>query len=162
MNRFTTLIASPVGPLRIVVDATYRLEAIHFHGDRVRAYDAVESRPRCAHVVRQLDEYFRGDRSCFDCELVLDGTPFQCRVWRELISIPYGRTTSYGELARRIGRPRAMRAVGQANGANRIPIVIPCHRVIASGGGLGGFGVGLDIKRTLLEIEGALPIATAG
>jgi methylated-DNA-[protein]-cysteine S-methyltransferase len=92
----------------------------------------------------------------FDLPLQPKGTPFQHQVWRELRSIPYGRTISYGELARRLGRPSAQRAVGAANGRNPLPIVIPCHRVIGSDGTLTGYAGGLGIKRRLLEIEGVL------
>ncbi|MGP0032550.1 MAG: methylated-DNA--[protein]-cysteine S-methyltransferase [Acidimicrobiales bacterium] len=101
----------------------------------------------------QLDEYFAGARTRFDVPLELDGTAFQQEVWRELSRIPYGETISYGELARRVGRPKGPRAVGQANGKNPIPIIVPCHRVVASSG-IGGYGGGLRMKRTLLAVEG--------
>ena len=104
-------------------------------------------------VRQQLDEYFSGERTCFDLELELSGTDFQKQVWLELARIPYGRTISYGELARRIGNPKASRAVGLANGKNPIPIIIPCHRVIGKNGKLTGFGGGLDVKAYLLELE---------
>jgi methylated-DNA-[protein]-cysteine S-methyltransferase len=104
-------------------------------------------------AVRQLREYFAGKRRDFDLPLAPEGTTFQRRVWRELQAIPYGETISYGELARRVGNPKASRAVGSANGKNQIPIVIPCHRVIASDGGLGGFGGGLPVKEKLLALE---------
>jgi len=103
----------------------------------------------------QLEEYFAGKRTEFDLPLELDGTAFQKDVWLALADIPYGKTISYAELANMVGRPSAFRAVGQANGANPIPIVLPCHRVIASGGGIGGYGGGLDMKRQLLALEGA-------
>jgi methylated-DNA-[protein]-cysteine S-methyltransferase len=106
-----------------------------------------------AEAVRQLREYFAGKRREFDLPLAPEGTAFQRRVWRELQAIPYGETISYGELARRVGNPKASRAVGSANGKNQIPIVIPCHRVIASDGGLGGFGGGLPVKAKLLALE---------
>ena len=104
-------------------------------------------------VVRQLREYFAGQRAEFDLPLAPEGTVFQRSVWRQLQEIPYGETISYGELARRVGNPKASRAVGSANGANPLPIVIPCHRVIAGDGSLGGFGGGLPTKQTLLELE---------
>jgi methylated-DNA-[protein]-cysteine S-methyltransferase len=107
-------------------------------------------------AARQLDAYFAGDRRAFDLPLALAGTPFQLRVWGEVRRIPYGTTLSYRELARRIGRPAAVRAVGAANGATPVPIVIPCHRVVGSDGSLTGYGGGLDRKRALLELEGAL------
>ena len=106
-----------------------------------------------AETRRQLDEYFAGERKEFDLPLHLSGTDFQVQVLEELQRIPYGETTSYGAIAKRIGRPRAMRAVGAANGRNPIPIVIPCHRVIGSGGDLTGFGGGLDTKAALLRLE---------
>jgi methylated-DNA-[protein]-cysteine S-methyltransferase len=102
----------------------------------------------------QLEEYFSGRRRQFDLPLELAGTDFQRRVWLALAEIPFGETVSYAELAMTVGRPQAYRAVGQANGANPIPIVLPCHRVLASGGGLGGYGGGLPMKRRLLELEG--------
>ncbi|MDH3751864.1 MAG: methylated-DNA--[protein]-cysteine S-methyltransferase [Gammaproteobacteria bacterium] len=101
----------------------------------------------------QLEEYFSGNRKDFDLPLNLSGTEFQVRVLEELQRIPYGETTSYGDIARRIGRPKAMRAVGAANGRNPIPIIIPCHRVIGSSGDLTGFGGGLDTKEALLRLE---------
>ena len=102
---------------------------------------------------RQLHEYFSGERREFELPLQLSGTDFQVRVLEELQRIPYGETRSYGEIAKRIGRPGAMRAVGAANGRNPIPIVIPCHRVIGSTGDLTGFGGGLDTKEALLRLE---------
>ena len=104
-------------------------------------------------AIRQLRDYFAGRRTGFDLPLAPEGTPFQRAVWRQLQDIPYGATISYGELARRVGNPKASRAVGSANGANPIPIVIPCHRVIAADGKLGGFGGGLPVKRALLALE---------
>lgn len=104
-------------------------------------------------TARQLREYFAGTRAEFDLPLAAAGTPFQRTVWRQLQQIPYGETISYGELARRVGNPKASRAVGSANGANPLPIVIPCHRVIAGNGTLGGFGGGLPTKQALLALE---------
>jgi methylated-DNA-[protein]-cysteine S-methyltransferase len=101
----------------------------------------------------QLREYFAGDRKEFDLPLKLSGTEFQVSVLEALQDIPYGETTSYGEIARRIGRPKAVRAVGAANGRNPIPIVVPCHRVIGATGDLTGFGGGLDTKEALLRLE---------
>lgn len=106
----------------------------------------------------QLDEYFAGVRTSFSLPLAPQGTAFQLSVWRALADIPYGETITYGELARRVGRPAAFRAVGQANGANPLPIVYPCHRVVAAGGRLGGYGGGLETKRRLLALEGATPL----
>ena len=103
---------------------------------------------------KELQEYFRGERRDFDLPLAPAGTPFQQRVWQELCRIPYGHTASYGEIARRIGLPKGPRAIGQANHRNPIPILIPCHRVIAAQGAPGGYGGGLDIKIRLLKLEG--------
>ena len=104
-------------------------------------------------VREQLHEYFAGERKDFDLPLSLSGTEFQLQVLEELQRIPYGETTSYGDIAKRIGRPKAVRAVGAANGRNPIPIIVPCHRVIGSGGDLTGFGGGLDTKEALLRLE---------
>jgi len=104
----------------------------------------------------QLQEYFDGRRRSFDLPLAPLGTEFQLQVWHALASIPYGRTVSYADMARQIGRPTAMRAVGAANGRNPLPIVLPCHRVIGADGSLTGFGGGLPAKQFLLQLEGAL------
>jgi methylated-DNA-[protein]-cysteine S-methyltransferase len=108
-------------------------------------------------AARQLDEYFARKRSSFDLPLSLSGTDFQRQVWLTLAEIPYGETISYAELARWVGRPQAFRAVGQANGANPIPVVLPCHRVIAADGSIGGYGGGLAVKRLLLALEADAP-----
>ena len=110
--------------------------------------------PLLCRAEKELQEYFRGERRVFDLPVAPAGTPFQQRVWQELCRIPYGRTASYGEIARRVGRPKGPRAIGQANHRNPIPILIPCHRVIAAYGALGGYGGGLDIKIRLLKLEG--------
>ncbi len=112
-----------------------------------------DGRARLAEPVRQLRAYFAGDLRRFDLPLAPKGTPFQQRVWQELLTIGYGETISYGELARRIGKPTGSRAVGLANGANPISIVIPCHRVIGSTGKLTGYGGGLKNKEWLLALE---------
>jgi len=104
-------------------------------------------------VSTQLDEYFAGQRTTFDVAMNLEGTDFQRRVWAELSAIPYGETISYGELARRIGNPKASRAVGSANGRNPVAVIVPCHRVIAGDGSLGGYGGGPERKVHLLELE---------
>lgn len=126
--------------------------AAHFACDtqshRLPLHDVIES---------QLGAYFAGDLREFSLPLEMPGTAFQQTVWRALTAIPYGVTRSYGELAEHIGSSGGQRAVGAANGANRIAIVVPCHRVIESGGGLRGYGGGLDRKRFLLELEGAWP-----
>jgi methylated-DNA-[protein]-cysteine S-methyltransferase len=107
----------------------------------------------------QLEEYFSGNRKTFSVPLAPQGSAFQLGVWKALADIPYGETVTYGDLAARVGRPGASRAVGQANGANPLPIVYPCHRVVAAGEHLGGYGGGLDVKRRLLALEGAVAAA---
>jgi methylated-DNA-[protein]-cysteine S-methyltransferase len=111
---------------------------------------------RCAAVADQLRAYFARERKEFDLPLAPRGTEFQRRVWEELSRIPYGTTVSYAELAARIGRPGAFRAVGRANGTNPIPVILPCHRVIGADGSLTGYGGGMELKRALLALEGVL------
>lgn len=115
--------------------------------------EADAGHPLVRRALAQLREYFAGLRRQFDLPLAPVGSAFQVRVWQALCAIPYGETRSYGELARAIGSPRAARAVGAANGANPIAIVIPCHRVIQSDGGLGGYGGGRELKQFLLDLE---------
>lgn len=152
---------SPVGPL--IVGLTARgLAAVEFERGRVpprrRPDDTwTPSRARTAAAVAQLEEYFSGRRRRFTLPLDLRGTDFQLRCWNALLEIPYGQTITYAELARRVGSPRGFRAVGMANHDNPVAIVVPCHRVLASDGSLGGYGGGLEVKRALLELEGALP-----
>jgi len=105
----------------------------------------------------ELDEYFAGKRQKFDVKIVFAGTVFQNRIWQELLKIPYGKTISYADLAKAAGNPKACRAAGSANGKNPIAILIPCHRVIASNGGMGGYAYGLEAKKQLLELEIILP-----
>ena len=146
--------ATPVGPIILVMREDGVLTHLQFAHRFSPRHDWRESAAPFAQVRRQLDEYFAGVRRSFDVALAPRGTPFQRRVWRALLSIPYGETITYGELARRVGKPRAARAVGAANGANPIAIIIPCHRVVAAGG-IGGYGGGPEIKRELLALEGA-------
>jgi methylated-DNA-[protein]-cysteine S-methyltransferase len=120
-------------------------------------YDVLPDEGRSAEPVRQLAEYFAGERRTLDCPLEPRGTPFQRAVWREVASTPYGQTTTYGELARRLGLPNAHRAVGAANGDNPLPIVVPCHRVVGSNGHLTGYAGGTPMKAWLLALEGVLP-----
>jgi methylated-DNA-[protein]-cysteine S-methyltransferase len=146
---------SPVGRLLVAADAE-GLRYLLFEAGRSEVKPLQgwrEDGSRLAEVVRQLRAYFAGALRSFDLPLAPEGTPFQLRVWRELLAIPYGETISYGELARRIGNPRASRAVGLANGTNPISIVIPCHRVIGSSGRLTGYGGGLRNKEWLLGLE---------
>ena len=110
----------------------------------------------CEEAVRQISEYFAGSRQEFDLPVTMEGTEFQRQVWQELQRIPFGQTVSYGDLARSIGKPSAVRAVGAANGDNPVSIIVPCHRVIGSNGGLTGYGGGLPRKQWLLKHEGGL------
>ena len=155
-----TTIDSPIGPLGLVATEE-GLRAVSWRGEETSVKlpdDMVEdpAHPILHQAAQQLDEYFDGKRTSFDLPLDLRGTPFQVAAWRALGDIPYGSTRSYGEQASLIGRPKAVRAVGQANGRNPVPIVLPCHRVIGANGSLVGFGGGLDLKSQLLEHEGAL------
>lgn len=154
--QFSTTMPSPVGALRIAVDARGHLVRIDFPGRRGPAPGEQVDAARCAHVVAQLREYFAGTRRQFDLEVAMRGTPFQLAAWRALQQIPFGATASYQQQAERIGNKLAMRAVGAANGSNPIPIVVPCHRVIGKDGSLTGFGGGLDTKRWLLAHESAV------
>ncbi len=149
---------SPIGPLTLLGDGV-ALHAILFPVDRAPAQvaqGAREEAPCFASALRQLDEYFAGRRRQFDLPLAPTGTPFQREVWQALQAIPLGETESYAGLAQRIGRPRAVRAVGAANGRNPLPIVIPCHRVIGADGSLTGFAGGLPTKAWLLRHEAGL------
>jgi methylated-DNA-[protein]-cysteine S-methyltransferase len=120
-------------------------------------WDALPDDGRNAAAAAQLAEYARGDRLAFDLPLDPRGTPFQLAVWREVAAVPHGRTATYRDVAGRIGHPAAVRAVGAANGANPLPIVVPCHRVVGADGRLHGYAGGLALKQTLLELEGAVP-----
>jgi methylated-DNA-[protein]-cysteine S-methyltransferase len=148
-----TVVDTPIGPLGLIASDT-ALQGVVFDGGRIRPDG--ES-PVLADAARQLEAYFDGDLIAFDLPLDLNGTDFQEQCWRALATIPYGQTVSYGEQARRLGLGSdKARAVGAANGANPLPIVLPCHRVIGADGSLTGFGGGLHVKRFLLEHEGAL------
>lgn len=160
MTIICTTIDSPVGPL-VIAGSDAGLRAIEFASTRHPvprgAGWAVGTHPVLDLAARQLHEYFDGRRTSFDVPLAPEGTTFQQQVWRTLATIPYGQTISYADLAARVGRPQASRAVGAANGRNPLPIVLPCHRVIGANGALTGFGGGLPTKQFLLELEGALP-----
>jgi methylated-DNA-[protein]-cysteine S-methyltransferase len=152
-------IASPVGPLLLgATDAGLAVLAFghqllaKLHGQRL---EWRESANATAKVRRQLDEYFAGKRREFNLPLDLHGTEFQQRCWDELLRIPYGESRSYAEIARAVGSPHGFRAVGQANHHNPVAIVVPCHRVLAGGRALGGYGGGLSTKAFLLRLEGA-------
>ena len=148
-------LATPIGELLLAGDED-ALSLVGFPEGKLR-YEPepgwIRSEVPFSAARKQLTEYFAGRRRIFDLPLKLSGTEFQLRVLDELQRIPYGETTSYGDIARRIGRPSAVRAVGAANGRNPIPIIVPCHRVIGSNGSLTGFGGGLGAKQTLLRLE---------
>jgi methylated-DNA-[protein]-cysteine S-methyltransferase len=141
---------TPIGPLVLAGDRE-ALRIIRFHGDQQDAW--VVDRAPFRDAIEQLNAYFAGKLTEFTLTVAPAGTPFQTGVWQALQGIPYGQTTTYGAIAKQIGRPSAIRAVGAANGANPIPIVIPCHRVIGSNGKLTGFGGGLPTKEHLLKLE---------
>jgi methylated-DNA-[protein]-cysteine S-methyltransferase len=147
-----SVFASPIGELQLVGDGQ-ALTAIYFPG---QPPDSTWQRDDRAFLEasEQLDAYFAGELTEFDLALAPLGTPFQQGVWSALRAIPYGRTTTYGKLAADLGDPRAVRAVGLANGRNPIPIIIPCHRVIGANGGLTGYGGGIERKQWLLALEG--------
>jgi O-6-methylguanine DNA methyltransferase len=166
-----TTFNSPVGPLFLAA-STRGLVALEFDA-RMPGQQSIRPNPR--HVreekitiawqesdgeilpyVRELEQYFAGQRREFSLPLDLRGTQFQLACWNALVSIPYGETRSYGDIARVVGKPQGFRAVGMANNRNPVAIVVPCHRVIASDGTLCGYGGGLEVKRKLLELEGAL------
>ena len=152
-------LSTPIGELLLVGTAD-ALHQVHFQSGTHPARpdkDWEQSDKPFRETIRQLKAYFAGRLKAFDLPLVPEGTAFQRKVWRALQTIPYGKTLSYGELARRIRQPTASRAVGAANGQNPIPVIIPCHRVIGANGSLTGFGGGLPIKRQLLALEGCLP-----
>jgi len=150
-----TRIDSPLGPLLLVADDAGLREILFVNGRHPVKPDSSwqENAKPFREIIRQLHAYFTGELEDFDLPLAPQGTAFQLKVWKRLCDIPYGETISYGQLARRIGNPNASRAVGLANGANPIPIVIPCHRVIGSNGKLTGYGGGLPIKEKLLALE---------
>ena len=144
---------SPLGPLTLVAASDGRLTGVFFP-KRARGLAETGRRPDLlADAVRQLDEYFGGERQRFELRLDLRGSSFQRRVWDELERIPFGTTVSYGELARRIGQPGEAREVGGAVGRTPVPIVVPCHRVIGADGSLTGYGGGLQRKQALLDLE---------
>jgi O-6-methylguanine DNA methyltransferase len=159
----TSVIDSPVGPL--TAGATDEgICLLEFAGPRcdmqtdalLKVFDAeieLGEHRLLDQLAGELDEYFAGKRGAFQVPLVIRGTPFQEKVWRELLRVPYGETRSYLDIARRVCTAKACRAVGRANGQNRIAIVIPCHRVVNAGGALGGYGGGLERKRFLLDLE---------
>jgi len=167
----STVFMSPVGPLFLAASPR-GLVALEFDA-RLPGQQTIRPNPRDLRAenarvifeesaialrpyVRELEEYFAGTRRQFTFALDLRGTDFQLACWRALLAIPYGETRTYADIARAVGRPQGFRAVGMANNRNPVAIIVPCHRVIASDGTLCGYGGGLDLKRKLLELEGAL------
>lgn len=161
MAYYSGIYKSPVGPLHIVADDK-AIRAILFGSKGINKYKVEgdglipKETPLLKKTYKQLDEYFAGKRKDFDLPLNPQGTEFQMKAWRGLQSIPFGKTISYQELAKKIKNPKAIRAVGGANNKNPICIVIPCHRVIGKDGRLVGFGGGLPTKEHLLKLEGCL------
>jgi methylated-DNA-[protein]-cysteine S-methyltransferase len=152
------IVASPVGKLTLVA-SRHGLAAILWERDdpkRVRLGERIEdpAHPILLQAEQQLREYFARERTVFDIKLDMTGTDFQQQVWQALLTIPFGETRTYADIARQIGRPTAFRAVGAANGRNPVSIVTPCHRAIGSDGSLTGFAGGLDAKHYLLALEG--------
>ncbi len=157
---------SPVGRLLLVgdvVDGALALRGVYFdrapHANGALPEGAVEDGAPFARVVEQLEAYFAGERRSFDLELAPRGTDFQREVWRALAAIPYGQTTTYAAIANTIGKPRAVRAVGAANGRNPLSIIVPCHRVIGQDGTLTGYAGGIENKRALLALESRAAVA---
>jgi len=145
---------SPLG--KLLLAGNKLLESLHFPLGKTRVEpgkDWICSKEKFRDALFQLEAYFKGELTRFNLELNVSGTDFQKKVWQELVKIPYGETISYAELAKRIGNPKASRAVGMANGKNPISIIVPCHRVIGKNGSLTGFGGGLEVKKKLLEFE---------
>ena len=145
-------ISSPVGSL--VLRASNKGLVSIDRGKAARVKGEAKAERNVALAASELAEYFAGKRRKFTVPLDLHGTPFQLQVWQTLRRIPFGKAVSYGEEARMLGKPKAARAVGSANGRNPIPIIVPCHRVVAGDGSLGGYSAGLPMKRKLLALEG--------
>lgn len=166
------LISTPCGPMIAVVDADGAIVRLDFfEGEGAISERGVLSwrdlvirwdNRAVAHVAAQIDEYFAGKRRVFDLTLAPKGAAFLQRAWKALRSVPYGTTTSYGELAQSLDPPTSARAMGRANAINPISVIVPCHRVIGADGSLTGYGGGLDRKAALLRLEGALPGTTQG
>jgi methylated-DNA-[protein]-cysteine S-methyltransferase len=149
--------STPIGKLTVAVDAS-GLRHVLFENNKYAAHGRdnwMRDKMGCHAAREQLEEYFAGERQAFELQLNPEGTEFQRATWFALATIPFGVTCSYGELARKLGSPKAVRAVGAANGRNPLPVVLPCHRVIGSDGSLTGFGGGLPVKQWLLSHESA-------
>lgn len=156
----TTTLSTPVGTLRLLADSeTEAITHVLFERGRSRlaSFDDVPtSASAFVDAAQQFDEYFGNERQEFDIPIHMTGTPFQRAAWDALLEIPFGQTRTYGQQAQAMGAPRAARAVGAANGANSIPIIVPCHRFIGADGSLTGYGSGVDLKRWLLAFERSL------
>lgn len=156
------MLDTPIGRLRLLSTGSH-LAAIEFaHQHTAAEGETCTTDPVLERCAKQLQEYFAGQRKSFDLPLAPRGTDFQRTVWHALSAIPWGAVRSYADIARAIDKPKAVRAVGAANGRNPLPIVVPCHRVIGSDGSLTGFAGGLDMKRKLLQLEGSLEDRQAG
>lgn len=149
MKQDISIIRSPFGNIELISEGDF-LTYCRRSNKRVTTGKVT---PVLKEAAKQLEAYFKGKLTEFDLPLLQRGTKFQMKVWDTILTIPYGSTWSYKQLAKAVGNPNASRAVGTANGCNEIWIIVPCHRVIASGGGLGGYGGGLDVKQKLLDIE---------
>ncbi len=175
MNVYVDRVGSPAGELAFAVDEEGALAALHFvesdggpdmeEALEYEGFQVLRDEEKTARPREELREYYAGERREFGLPLAFVGSEWQKAVWLELTRIPYGETRSYGEIADRLGSPGAARAVGRANATNRLPLVVPCHRVIAADGSLGGFNGGLHLKERLLEHErrvlGTVPDGTA-
>jgi methylated-DNA-[protein]-cysteine S-methyltransferase len=157
--KLTCSMPSPLGNMLLVADASGEalggiyLEQQKYFPDDTSGWNESNGLPVFRKAIAQLQEYFAGARTVFDLPLAAEGTPFQRDVWTAIGAVPFGATITYGELARRIGRPSAVRAAGAATGRNPLTIVIPCHRIVGSSGALTGYAGGLDRKRALLTLE---------
>lgn len=151
--RYTAYFESPIGLIEVVSSET-AVVALHFVEEKQPPVP--QNHPYLQEALRQLGEYFRGQRKEFTLSLLAEGTEFQQRVWKELLKIPYGQTVSYHDIARALGDKQAVRAVGSANGKNPIAIMVPCHRVIGRDGRLVGYGGGIWRKEWLLQHEGCI------
>lgn len=152
----TTTLPTPVGTLRLLAHSETEVitHVLFSRRSRLPSFDNVPtSGSAFADAARQLEEYFAGERQEFDLAIHNSGTPFQREAWNALLEIPFGQTRTYGQQAQTMGTPQAVRAVGAANGANNIVIIVPCHRVIGADGTLTGYGAGVDLKRWLLTFE---------
>lgn len=147
------VLSNQQGVKEIFIGETKNLPKSFIDATRLRIDD-----PYLHNIFSQLEEYFSGTRKIFNVPLVTEGSEFQKKVWDELLKIPYGETKSYKDIAMKVGGEKHIRAVGKANGTNKIPIIIPCHRVVGSDGSLTGYAAGIDVKKKLLELEGSISL----